>query len=94
MPTSVKKRSVVVAGHSTSVSLEMAFWDALRDVAAIDRKTINQLVSDIDQGRSGNLSSAIRVYILNCARSGRLPAPAVAPRDWPSPPNHAQNSAA
>jgi predicted DNA-binding ribbon-helix-helix protein len=75
MGTTVRKRSVVVAGHRTSVSLERAFWDALRDMAQKDRKTINQLVSDIDTGRTGNLSSAIRVRLLAEARNGRLPFP-------------------
>ena len=74
MPTTVKKRSVVVAGHRTSVSLELAFWEALRELAAARGRTINQLVSEIDSGRTGNLSSAIRVYVLNALRQGLLPA--------------------
>lgn len=65
MPTSVKKRSVVVSGHRTSVSLERAFWDVLRVIASKRNTTINQLVSEIDSTRSGNLSSAIRVYVLH-----------------------------
>jgi predicted DNA-binding ribbon-helix-helix protein len=65
VPTTIKKRSVIVAGHRTSVSLEMAFWEALREIAAGERKTINQLVSEIDDQRSGNLSSSIRVFVLN-----------------------------
>lgn len=65
MPTTVKKRSVVVSGHRTSISLERAFWEALREIAAQRDVTINQLVSEIDAARSGNLSSAIRVFILN-----------------------------
>lgn len=73
MPTVVKKRSVVVAGHRTSVSLERAFWEALRDLSQLHSKTINQLVSEIDAARDGNLSSAIRVYILGQARAGILP---------------------
>ncbi len=73
MPTVVKKRSVVVAGHRTSVSLERAFWEALRDLSQLQSKTINQLVSEIDAARDGNLSSAIRVYILGQARAGTLP---------------------
>ena len=73
MPTTVKKRSVVVAGHRTSVSLEFAFWDTLRELAAARGRTINQLVSEIDTGRTGNLSSAIRVYVLNALRQGQLP---------------------
>ncbi|WP_300304685.1 ribbon-helix-helix domain-containing protein [Ferrovibrio sp.] len=72
MPTTVKKRSVVVGGHRTSISLEQAFWEALQTLAVQDSKTINQMVSDIDAARMGNLSSAIRVWILEQARRGRL----------------------
>jgi predicted DNA-binding ribbon-helix-helix protein len=72
MPTTVKKRSVVVGGHRTSISLEQAFWEALQVLAAREAKTINQMVSDIDAARSGNLSSAIRVWILDRAREGLL----------------------
>jgi predicted DNA-binding ribbon-helix-helix protein len=72
MPTTVKKRSVVVGGHRTSISLEQAFWEALQELAVRDGKTINQMVSDIDAARSGNLSSAIRVWILDRAREGLL----------------------
>lgn len=72
MPTTVKKRSVMVGGHRTSISLERAFWDALRELADRDGKTINRMVSEIDEGRDGNLSSAIRVYVLSRARKGQL----------------------
>ena len=72
MPTTVKKRSVVVGGHRTSISLEQAFWEALQQMAAAQDKTINQMVSDIDAARSGNLSSAIRVWILDRAKEGLL----------------------
>ncbi len=72
MPTTVKKRSVVVGGHRTSISLEQAFWEALQQVAASEGKTINQMVSDIDSARSGNLSSAIRVWVLDRAKEGLL----------------------
>ncbi len=72
MATQVAKRSVVVAGHRTSISLERGFWDALRELALAENKTINQLVSEVDHGRTGNLSSAIRVYVLDAARNGRL----------------------
>lgn len=64
MSDGLKKRSVIVDGHRTSVSLEGAFWNALRDIAKRRTVTLNQLISDIDKGRAGNLSSAIRVYIL------------------------------
>lgn len=72
MPSAVKKRSVVVSGHRTSISLERAFWDCLRDIAAQRDLTINQLVSEIDAGRAGNLSSAIRVFVLRCAMAGAI----------------------
>jgi len=60
----MKKRSVVLAGHRTSVSLENAFWDALKTIAGSRNATVNQLVTEIDKQRNGNLSSAIRVYVL------------------------------
>ena len=60
----IKKRSVVISGHRTSVSLENAFWHALKEIATRNGQTINQLVSEIDDGRTGNLSSAIRVHVL------------------------------
>lgn len=63
-PTRLVKRSVVVAGHRTSVSLEDAFWSELRRVAAVRRCSINALIAEVDEGRSGNLSSAIRVFLL------------------------------
>lgn len=72
MPTTVKKRSVVVGGHRTSISLEQAFWEAMQELAARDGKTINQMVSDIDSARTGNLSSAIRVWVLERAKAGLL----------------------
>lgn len=64
MNDAVKKRSVTVAGHRTSVSIEAPFWDALRDIAAARRTSLNELIATIDTGRAGNLSSAIRVFVL------------------------------
>ncbi len=61
---SVKKRSVEIAGHRTSLSLEEAFWRALKRTAAHDGVSINALISRIDRERRGNLSSAVRVYLL------------------------------
>ena len=58
------KRSVVIAGHKTSVSLEQPFWDALKSAAVRRQMTINDLVTEIDTRRAGNLSSAIRVFLL------------------------------
>lgn len=63
-PSEIKKRSVVLAGHRTSVSLENAFWEALRDMAVEAGISVNALVSRIDAERSGNLSSAIRTHVL------------------------------
>ena len=65
----MKKRSVVLAGHRTSVSLENAFWDALKTIAGNRNSTVNQLVTEIDKQRNGNLSSAIRVYVLRSLQS-------------------------
>lgn len=64
----VRKRSVMIAGHSTSISLEAEFWDALRDIAQARGLSLNQIVTEIDGSRSGNLSSAIRVYVLDHCR--------------------------
>lgn len=61
----MKKRSVLIAGHSTSVSLEEAFWDALKEVAVARGVSVNALIEEIDAGRTGNLSSAIRVFVLD-----------------------------
>ena len=64
----IRKRSVVIAGHASSVSLEEAFWRALKKIAQARRQSVNALISEIDRERpndlSGNLSSAIRVFVL------------------------------
>ena len=60
MKSPVVKRSIVVAGHKTSVSLEEAFWNSMKEISASRDMTLSDLVSEIDQGRKqGNLSSAI-----------------------------------
>lgn len=64
MSQTVKKRSVEIAGHRTSLSLEEAFWRALKRIAARDGVSINKLIEQIDRVRGGNLSSAVRVYVL------------------------------
>ena len=63
-----KKRSVVVAGHRTSVSLENVFWDYLRSIAKARRISVNKLVTEIDKTRDGSLSSAIRVFVFDDLR--------------------------
>ncbi len=68
MTGGVRKHSVVLAGHKTSVSLEPEFWEALRAIAQARDRTINDLVGAIDRQRSGNLSSAIRLYVLDYYR--------------------------
>ena len=60
----IEKRSVSVAGHRTSVSLECAFWEELKLAARDERITLNELVTRVDSMRTGNLSSALRVFIL------------------------------
>ncbi len=63
------KRSVTIAGHSTSISLEPEFWDALRDIAQRQNCSISALLRQIDAGRGeGGLSSAARLYALNYFR--------------------------
>lgn len=72
------KRSVVVAGHRTSISLEHAFWNELTAIADRRGLSLNALVSEIDRDRldAGNLSSAVRLYVLadvksRCGTAGR-----------------------
>ena len=65
---SLRKRSVLIAGHSTSVSLEEPFWDALKDIAASRGCSLNALVESVDGTRDGNLSSALRVFVLEVVR--------------------------
>jgi predicted DNA-binding ribbon-helix-helix protein len=70
MKTAVIKRSIVVDGHKTSVSLEDEFWDGLREVADRDNVTLSTLVGRIDHDRTScNLSSAIRVFVFNRLRT-------------------------
>jgi len=66
MKSTVVKRSIVVAGHKTSVSLEDQFWEGLRVIAKDQRKTLSDLVGSIDTDRKhGNLSSALRLFVLD-----------------------------
>ena len=65
MKSTIVKRSIVLAGHKTSVSLEDAFWDGLKDIAKDRRKPLSDLVGSIDTNREhGNLSSALRLFVL------------------------------
>jgi predicted DNA-binding ribbon-helix-helix protein len=66
MQSAVVKRSIVVAGHKTSVSLEDEFWNGLKDIGKGHKMTLSGLVANIDkQRRYGNLSSAIRLFVLD-----------------------------
>jgi predicted DNA-binding ribbon-helix-helix protein len=66
MKSPVVKRSVVLAGHKTSVSLEDAFWEGLKDIATNRRTTLSNLIGSIDIDREhGNLSSALRLFVLS-----------------------------
>ena len=71
MKSPVIKRSIVIAGHKTSVSLEDAFWKGLKDIATGRDMTLSDLVAAIDSERQhGNLSSAIRLFVLDYYRNG------------------------
>ena len=70
MKSPVVKRSIVITGHKTSVSLEDAFWSGLKDIAASRNMTLSELVGEIDSNRQqGNLSSAIRLFVLDYFKS-------------------------
>jgi predicted DNA-binding ribbon-helix-helix protein len=70
MKSLVVKRSIVAAGHKTSVSLEDAFWEGLKAIARGRSITLSELVSAIDsERRHGNLSSSIRLFVLNFYRN-------------------------
>jgi predicted DNA-binding ribbon-helix-helix protein len=66
----VVKRSIVVGGHKTSVSLEEAFWSGMKEISGQRSLTLSQLVGEIDTNRQlGNLSSAIRLFVLDHFKS-------------------------
>jgi predicted DNA-binding ribbon-helix-helix protein len=70
MKSPVVKRSIVIVGHKTSVSLEEAFWRALKEIAGDRTMTLSELVASIDSERQqGNLSSAIRLFVLDHFRT-------------------------
>jgi predicted DNA-binding ribbon-helix-helix protein len=71
MPARPAKRSLTLHGHRTSVSLEPAFWDAFRELAAERGIPLNQLAAAVDDARQGDegLASAIRVFVLNHYRA-------------------------
>jgi predicted DNA-binding ribbon-helix-helix protein len=81
-PHTLKKHSILVAGHRTSLSLETAFWDQLKAIADRRGLSLNKLIEEIDQRRSrdakpANLSSAIRVFVLDQILTERTPSPSL-----------------
>jgi predicted DNA-binding ribbon-helix-helix protein len=71
MKSSVVKRSIVIDGHKTSISLEDAFWSGLKEIARAEGATLSEMVAGIDETRQqGNLSSAIRLFVLEHTRNG------------------------
>jgi predicted DNA-binding ribbon-helix-helix protein len=68
----ISKRSIVIAGHKTSVSLEDEFWNSLKEIAGQRSMTVSELVDAIDRDREhANLSSAIRLFVLGIYRDQR-----------------------
>jgi predicted DNA-binding ribbon-helix-helix protein len=62
----VAKRSIILSGHKTSVSLEDPYWNGLKEIASKRNQTLSELVAGIDDKRTfGNLSSAVRLFVLN-----------------------------
>ena len=64
MARAIGKYSVAIEGHRTSVSLEPEFWHALKVIAAARGVTLGALVTEVDRMRAGNLSSALRLFVL------------------------------
>jgi predicted DNA-binding ribbon-helix-helix protein len=74
----ILKRSIVIAGHKTSVSLEEPFWLCLREIAEAQRASVSSVVADIEASQPvGNLSSAIRTFVLNKVREPVKVAPTI-----------------
>jgi predicted DNA-binding ribbon-helix-helix protein len=70
----VAKRSIIVGGHKTSVSLEEAFWTGMKEISEERSMTLSEMVSEIDTNRQqGNLSSAIRLFVLDHFRTSAVP---------------------
>jgi predicted DNA-binding ribbon-helix-helix protein len=70
MDTRVRKRSVVIGGHKTSVSLEEAFWSAIREIAIERGVSMSAMIAQIDSAKQqSNLSSAIRLFVLEHYRA-------------------------
>lgn len=64
----MNKRSIRIAGHNTSLSLEPVFWQELEQLAAGRGLSLPELIAEIDRGRTSNLSSALRVFVVEQLR--------------------------
>jgi predicted DNA-binding ribbon-helix-helix protein len=71
MTSPVPKRSIAICGHKTSITLEDDFWNGLKEIAAEREVPLSGLVAALDGERQGNLSSAIRLFVLNFYRETR-----------------------
>jgi predicted DNA-binding ribbon-helix-helix protein len=60
-----QKRSITVAGHRTSITLEGPFWESLKEIAAARQKSVSMLIAEVDAAQPENLSGALRVFILD-----------------------------
>ena len=69
MKSPVVKRSIVVAGHKTSVSLEEAFWNGMKEISGLRNMTLSELVGEIDNNRQQGNLSAIRLFVLDYFKS-------------------------
>ncbi|MBR6730396.1 MAG: ribbon-helix-helix domain-containing protein [Alphaproteobacteria bacterium] len=61
----MKKRSLLIMGHATSISLEDEFWESLKEISVEKSQSIQELIEQIDLTRTSNLSSAVRLFVLN-----------------------------
>jgi predicted DNA-binding ribbon-helix-helix protein len=67
-PSEPRRRSFRLSGHRTSLSLERAFWDALKDIAQQQDRSMTSIIEEVDDTRTGSLTPAVRVYILEWLR--------------------------
>ena len=73
MKSAIIKRAIMIDGHKTSISLEDAFWSSLKEIAHAEGATMSELVAKIDKTREqGNLSSAVRLFVLDQVRNGQM----------------------
>ncbi|MGA7112285.1 MAG: ribbon-helix-helix domain-containing protein [Pseudolabrys sp.] len=73
MKSPIIKRAIMIDGRKTSISLEDAFWSSLMEIAHAEGATMSELVAKIDKTRKqGNLSSAVRLFVLDRVRNGQM----------------------